>query len=104
MKFVATEPEDFQRRLEEKINALVKKFRNEANNSKTKMMTYAMSNFEAATKVILSDGPNLYDLIKSSKDLVLTTNGEISEWVSKSCLFFPIKYGVSKYFIGFQLE
>ncbi|CAG9531679.1 unnamed protein product [Cercopithifilaria johnstoni] len=80
IKFAAKEPRNFQRCLEEKLDALMKKFRNETKNSKTKVMTYVVNNFEAAMKVILSDEPNLYYLIKSNKDLAFEGNQEINKW------------------------
>ncbi|VDK84718.1 unnamed protein product [Litomosoides sigmodontis] len=80
IKFTAKEPANFQRRLEEKLDVLMKKFRIEANNSKTEMMSYVMNSFEAAVKVILSDKPSLHSLIKSGKDLALIGNEKINKW------------------------
>ncbi|VBB29060.1 unnamed protein product [Acanthocheilonema viteae] len=80
IKFATTESENFQQRLEEKLGVLVKKFRNEANNSKTKMMTYVVDNFEAAMKVILSDEPNLHYFMQSNKDLTMVGNNELNKW------------------------
>ncbi|KAK6101886.1 hypothetical protein QQG55_6315 [Brugia pahangi] len=79
VKFSVAEPANFQRQLKEKLGTLVKKFRNEANNSKKKMMMYVLNNFEAAVKVILSDQPHFCYLIKSGITLAFAGNEEINE-------------------------
>uniref|UniRef100_A0A1I8EHL2 Piezo-type mechanosensitive ion channel component n=1 Tax=Wuchereria bancrofti TaxID=6293 RepID=A0A1I8EHL2_WUCBA len=79
VKFATEEPANFQSQLKEKLGALVKKFRNEANNSKKKMMMYVLNNFEAAVKVILSDEPHFCYLIKSGIALAFAGNEEINE-------------------------
>ncbi|VDO27190.1 unnamed protein product [Brugia timori] len=79
VKFSAAEPANFQRQLKEKLGTLVKKFRNEASNSKKKMMMYVLNNFEAAVKVILSDQPHFCYLIKSGITLAFAGNEEINE-------------------------
>uniref|UniRef100_A0A0R3RPD1 Coiled-coil domain-containing protein 176 n=1 Tax=Elaeophora elaphi TaxID=1147741 RepID=A0A0R3RPD1_9BILA len=79
VKFAATKSTDFERCLEEKLDALVKKFRNEASNSEAKIMTYVVNNFEAAVKIILSDEPHPYHLLESSRDLALAGSEEINK-------------------------
>lgn len=81
MKFAAAESANFQSRLEEKLGALVKGFRNEANDSKTKMMTCLLNNFEAAVEVILSNEPHLHYLINSSMALAFARSEEIKKKV-----------------------
>uniref|UniRef100_A0A1I7VK44 RING-type domain-containing protein n=1 Tax=Loa loa TaxID=7209 RepID=A0A1I7VK44_LOALO len=79
VKFAAEEPANFQHHLEEKLSDLVKKFRNEANNSETKVMKYVLNYFEAAVEVILSDEPHLCYLIRSSTALALVRSEETNE-------------------------